>query len=130
MRASLVAVVALGFLAVVGPRPCLAQPKVEIRPPDVLVRAEIVLLAATGMANKEIAEELEVTPDTVGRWRSRFGEKGIDGIKKDRPRCGRNPTKRSRVESRILKKTTQEKPSNATHWSTRTHELQLGPLIR
>ena len=90
-----------------------------------VVRAEIVLLAATGMANKEIAEELEATPETVGRWRSRFAEKGIDGIRKDRPRCGRKPTKRSKVEGGIIKKTTQEKPSNATHWSTRTLAKEL-----
>ena len=90
-----------------------------------VVRAEIVLLATTGMANKEIAEELEATPDTVGRWRSRFAEKGIDGIRKDRPRCGRKPTKRSKLEGGIIKKTTQEKPSNATHWSTRTLAKEL-----
>jgi len=91
-----------------------------------VVRAKIVLRAAKGMRNNAIAEEVEVTPDTVGRWRTRFAELGIDGIKKDLPRSGRRPTKRLRLESLIIKKTTQEKPSNATHWSTRTLAEELG----
>jgi len=89
-------------------------------------RAQIVLAAARGLENREIAEELSMTRETVGRWRSRFAEKRLDGIMKDLPRGGRKPTKRSKVESRIIRKTTQEKPKNATHWSTRTLAEALG----
>lgn len=97
-------------------------------PPEgrLAVRARIVLLAARGMKNKEIAEELGITPENVGRWRSRFAEKRLEGIRKDLPRGGRRPTKRLQAESQILRKVTQEKPHNATHWSTRTLAKELG----
>ena len=92
----------------------------------VVKRAQIVLAAARGLENREIAKELGMTRETIGRWRSRFAETRLDGIIKDLPRSGRKPTKRSKVESRIIRKTTQEKPKAATHWSTRTLAEALG----
>jgi transposase len=89
-------------------------------------RAKIVLLAAEGKMNKEIAAELGINPNTVVRWRSRFAQGGIASIEKDAPRGGRKPVARNRVLKRILKKTTQERPANATHWSTRTLGAELG----
>ena len=83
-------------------------------------RAQIVLLAAAGEQNKQIADALSVTEGTVGRWRKRFAEHRLDGIEKDRPRGGRRPTARRKLESEIIRKTTQETPANATHWSTRS----------
>ena len=72
------------------------------------------------------SEELDVTRETVGRWRSRFAEEGVEGITKDLPRGGRKPSARSRVESRIIRATKLTKPNNATHWSTRTLADELG----
>jgi len=92
----------------------------------VVVRAQIILHAAAGMKNKDIAAKLGVKADTVGRWRSRYAEDGVDGILKDLPRGGRRATRGSGVESEIIKKTTCEKPANATHWSTRTLATELG----
>lgn len=89
-------------------------------------RAKIVLMAAEGMLNKEIASALEVTEETVGRWRARYSKDRVAGIEKDRPRGGRMPTKRLRVEPLIIEKTTIEKPANATHWSTRSLAAELG----
>jgi len=97
--------------------------RTEVR---VVKRAQIVLAAARGLENWQIAQELEVTPETVGRWRSRFAEKRLVGIEKDLPRGGRTPSTRSKVEGLIIRKTTQEKPANATHWSTRTLAKDLG----
>ena len=97
--------------------------RTEVR---VVMRAQIVLAASRGLENWQIAEELEVTPETVGRWRSRFVDKRIDGIRKDLPRGGRKPIARQKVESKIVRMTTQEKPANATHWSTRTLAEKLG----
>jgi len=97
--------------------------RTEVR---VVKRAQIVLAAARGQENRHIAEDLDVTRETVGRWRSRFLDKGLEGITKDLPRSGRNPSKRSKVEGRIIRKTTQDKPANATHWSTRTLAQDLG----
>jgi len=97
--------------------------RTEVR---VVMRAQIVMAAARGLENWQIAEDLEVTPETVGRWRTRFSQQRLDGIRKDLPRGGRKPTARSKVESQIIRKTTQEKPANATHWSTRTLARELG----
>ncbi len=97
--------------------------RTEVR---VAMRAQIVLAAVRGLENRAIAEELGVTRETVGRWRSRFAQKGVEGITQDLPRGGRKPTNRSRVEGRILRMTTQKKPANATDWSTRTLAEKLG----
>ena len=88
-------------------------------------RAQMILLAAEGRSNADIAEELGVKSHTVGRWRNRFSEQRVKGIEKDLPRGGR-PRTRERVETEIIRKTTQETPSNATHWSTRTLAKELG----
>jgi hypothetical protein len=55
-----------------------------------VVRARIVLLAAEGTSNKEIARGLYTTPQTVCKWRKRFYEEGLGGLE-DRPRSGRPP---------------------------------------
>ncbi len=73
--------------------------RTEVR---IAIRAKIVLAAARGLENREIAEKLGVTRETVGRWRSRFVEKSVEGILKDLPRGGRKPTNRSGVEGRII----------------------------
>ena len=91
-----------------------------------VLRAKIVLLAAKGKQNKNIASELETDRSIVGRWRSRFAQHGLTGIEKDAPRGGRQPTKRNKVARRIVEKTTQETPPNATHWSTRSLAKKLG----
>ena len=64
-------------------------------PARLVTRAKIVLLAAQGWLNKDIALEVGVGRDTVGRWRTRFVEGRLAGIEKDAPRGGRKPTKRT-----------------------------------
>jgi len=86
----------------------------------------MILLAAEGMTNKEIATHMGVKAHTVGRWRNRFAELRLAGIEKDLPRGGRPRTQREQLESEIIRKTTQETPKNATHWSTRTLAKELG----
>src|SRR3989442_15647826 len=54
-------------------------------------RAQIVLRAARGMSNKDIAGELETDRQTGGRWRLRFAQHGLAGIPKDAPPRGPNP---------------------------------------
>src|SRR5258708_7038768 len=83
-------------------------------------RSRIVLLAAEGRENKDIAAELGITRATVGRWRHRFADRGIAGIEKDSPRGGRPPKARDDLVAKILEMTTRQKPVHATHWSTRT----------
>jgi len=89
-------------------------------------RARIVLLAAEGRENKDIAAELHITRATVGRWRDRFADRGIAGIEKDAPRGGRPPKARDDLVQKIIQMTTRQKPTDATHWSTRTLAKALG----
>ncbi len=88
-------------------------------------RAKIVLFAADRRSNSDIAGELGVKPHTVGRWRARFAEDRLKGIEKDLPRGGR-PRERESIETEIIRRTTQETPANATHWTTRTLAKHLG----
>jgi transposase len=95
-------------------------------PARLVQRAQIVLLAAAGKENQEIAAELGIRRHTVGRWRRRFAELGLAGIEKDAPRSGRLPTISEDLVQEIVRKTTQEIPSNATHWSTRSMASAVG----
>ena len=82
------------------------------------VRAEIVLRAAEGLNNSEIAGTVGVTRQTARMWRERFAKHRLDGLS-DEPRCGA-PRKigDDKIEA-IVVKTLEEKPKGATHWSTR-----------
>jgi len=95
-------------------------------PARLVTRAHIVLHASSGMENKDIATAVGVGRDTVGTWRTRFAQRRLAGIVKDAPRGGRKPTRREHVMKRIVDTTTQTKPANATHWSTRTLAKELG----
>jgi transposase len=95
-------------------------------PVRLMQRARIVLLAADGRKNKDIAAQIGTTPLLVGRWRKRFVELGLPGIVKDAPGRGRKPVARDAVAIKIIEMTTQQRPSNATHWSTRTLAAALG----
>lgn len=100
--------------------------KGRMTPVRVMMRAKIVLFAASGMENKDIAVALGIGRDTVGQWRRRFLERRLAGLVKDAPRGGRKPTRREEVTRLIVERTTQTKPANATHWSTRTLGKELG----
>ena len=89
-------------------------------PAKVVLRAKIVLLAADGLQNQDIAFELSTSIPTVGLWRTRFVEHGLAGIQKEASRPGRPRKDRRELELKIVEKTTQTHPENATHWSTRT----------
>ena len=98
------------------------------RTPTRLVRrARIVLRAADGWLNTAIAADLGIREKTVGLWRRRFAEQRTAGIEKDAPGRGRPATvQRSAVEAEVIRKTTRERPTSATHWSTRTLAAELG----
>jgi transposase len=86
-------------------------------------RAQIVLLAANGMQNREIAEEMGVGRIQVARWRGRYAEMRLAGIERDLPRGA--PPKKVDI-ARLVELTTQSKPEAATHWSTRKMAEVLG----
>ena len=92
----------------------------------VVLRSRIVLLAADGLQNKQISAQLAVAPRMVALWRGRFIKLGTDGLMKDAPRPGRNPSIPASVVSQVIEKTTQSRPANATHWSRSTMAHEMG----
>lgn len=86
-------------------------------------RARIVLLAAAGVSNHEIARQLQISRNQVIQWRTRFARGRIAAISGDLPRSGR---KRHIDAAQIVRLTTQTTPDGATHWSTRKLAARLG----
>ncbi len=85
----------------------------------VVARAKVVLHAAEGLHDKQIAPLVGMQRQSVARWRERFLDLGIDGLMRDLPRGGRSRTARAPDKVReVIRLTTQTKPTDATHWST------------
>ena len=95
-------------------------------PARLVERARIVLLAANGFQDKQIAAELHITPEKAARWRNRFLEGGWMALQKDAPRPGGPKTITGKRILQVIEKTTQEKPENGTHWSTRSMAAVMG----
>jgi transposase len=91
----------------------------------VALRAKIVLRAAGGQLNQQIAQGLGITGATVGKWRERFRLRGMEGLS-DEPRPG-TPRKitDAQVEAAVTR-TLESVPAAATHWSTRSLAQQVG----
>ncbi|MFJ8719573.1 helix-turn-helix domain-containing protein [Streptomyces violaceus] len=88
-------------------------------------RSRIVLECADGHSITEVSRRLRVTADTVRTWRRRFIERGLDGLS-DEPRPG-VPRKITDADvERVIVKTLEEKPKNATHWSTMSMAAATG----
>lgn len=96
------------------------------RPARVVERARIVLLAAAGQQDKQIATVMKITPKKVSRWRSRFLTLGMAGLERDASRPGRSPKITATFVRRVVNMTTRQKPPTATHWSTRSMARAVG----
>jgi transposase len=89
------------------------------------LRCRIVLAAADGEPSKDIAARLGCNASTVGKWRGRFARMGLDGLH-DEPRPGRPRTVSDDDVERVIVKTLEEQPTDATHWSTRSMAKATG----
>ena len=89
------------------------------------MRSRIVLLAADGLRNTEIAAELGIHRNVAGKWRSRFVEHRLDGLT-DEPRPGRPRTVIDEQVEEVIVKTLETTPKDATHWSTRSMAKEVG----
>src|SRR3954447_25285191 len=89
------------------------------------LRSRIVLLAAEGLNNSEIAERLGVHRPMVRKWRGRFAEHRLDGLT-DEPRPGRPRTIGDEKVEEAVVKTLESTPKNATHWSARSMAKEAG----
>jgi transposase len=82
------------------------------------LRARIVLACATGVQTTEVAEQLGVTLQTVGKWRRRFIDHRLDGLV-DAPRPGQPRKITDAKIEEVIALTLERRPKEATHWSTR-----------
>jgi transposase len=95
-------------------------------PQKVALRARIVLLSADEVPTAEIMRQLGTTTPTITRWRNRYETDGIPGLLKDRSRPGRKRRIDETKVREVVERTLQEKPSHATHWSTRNLAAVVG----
>ena len=88
-------------------------------------RSRIVLAAADGLTNTEIAEQVGVSRNTAAIWRARFVAHRLDGLT-DEPRPGRPRTISDEQVDLVINRTLESTPKDATHWSTRSMAREVG----
>src|SRR5258705_7411251 len=88
-------------------------------------RSRIVLAAASGLNNKEIAAKLDVCAHTAGTWRNRYARDRMDGLY-DEPRPGAPRQIGDDDIAATIRKTLETRPKGATHWSLRTMAKATG----
>ena len=90
------------------------------------LRARMILGCTNGRSNITVAADLEVSDETVGKWRSRFLERRLDGLS-DEPRSGGRPRAVTDEDvERVITLTLESTPKDATHWSTRSMAQRSG----
>ena len=89
-------------------------------------RAKALLLAADGVANTGIAEQVGVTAVTVRAWRNRFAEEGLAKLGEVRKGRGPKPSIPTEKVEEIVQATLHSKPRGETHWSTRSMAKHAG----
>jgi transposase len=89
------------------------------------LRARIVLLAADGLKNTEIAQRLAIRHASVTKWRNRFAAHRLDGLT-DEPRPGQPRKITDAKVEEVIVKTLETTPKDATHWSTRSMAAEVG----
>jgi transposase len=94
-------------------------------PHSIAQRARIVLLAGDGLSNVAVAERVGVNQATVVKWRKRFIAGGVDGLL-DEPRPGAPRCIGDDDVEAVIVRTLEDKPSDATHWSTRDLAKRVG----
>ena len=95
-------------------------------PAALAARARIVLGSAAGEPNSVLAERLELTKSTVGKWRRRFIERRINGLY-DELRPGKPRTIDDEQVAMLINKTLHTKPADgATHWAVRSMASETG----
>jgi transposase len=88
-------------------------------PQGLVERAKIILLAAEGINNITIAQRLNLSKPTVGKWRQRFLQQGLMGLY-DEPKPGGPRSISDEQVAALIRRTLKTKPLNGTHWSCRS----------
>ena len=87
-------------------------------PHGLVLRSRMILASAEGLTNRAVAERVGTSPQTVGKWRRRFLERGVQGLH-DELRPGRPRTYDDEKVAQVINRALQEKPENAENWSVR-----------
>ena len=95
-------------------------------PQQVAVRSQIVLAAAEGQSDNAIAQQLEVSRQTVTLWRARFAQGGAESLWEIAPGRGRKPTYGPEKIQAIVDATLRTKPKGMTQWSCRLMAAHQG----
>ncbi len=94
-------------------------------PASVAVRIRILLLLDEGLTYQQIQDKLDTTAPTISRWKQRYEERGLDGLRTVHP--GQPPKKLTpQLRAKILARTQQEPPDGSTHWSLRKMAATIG----
>ena len=88
-------------------------------PHGLVTRAKIVLWAADGLTNSAIAQQVDLSAPSVGKWRKRFLEQGLQGLH-DELRPGRPRSIADEKIALAIQTTLQTKPEDGTQWSCRS----------
>jgi transposase len=94
--------------------------------PRIAFRSRIVLRAAAGARNHEIASELHTSPGTVARWRRRFLVQRVPGIEKDAPRPGRPPFIPVSSIQALVRATLERRAPDGSPWTARSLARAMG----
>ena len=86
-------------------------------PRKLVWRAMIVLATADGRGTSEIMRRAATSKPTVWRWQQRYLDEGVAGLRRDKTRPSRVPPLPRETRLKVIAKTVQEIPPNATHWS-------------
>ena len=89
-------------------------------PQQVALRSRIVLAAAAGDSDSQIAERLAINRKTVMLWRARVADSGAESVWEIAPGRGRKPLYGADTIRAVVEATLQTKPKGMTHWSCRT----------
>ena len=88
-------------------------------------RARLVLACTDAVPNTAVARRRRTSNATVGKWRTRFIERRLDGLY-DEPRIGAPRTISDEAVEAVIVKTLETTPKGETHWSTRTMAAKAG----
>jgi transposase len=95
-------------------------------PQQVAQRCRIILAAAAGRQDKDIAKSMQINYKTVALWRQRFCSEGTDCLWEVATGRGRKPQLTTDKIEEVINATLQIKPEGATHWSCRTMAEEQG----
>ena len=90
-----------------------------------VVRAKVILMLSAGKPYREITEKLSIGKTPIAKWKRRFTERGIEGLK-DSPRSGKPPIYTQADRNRVIQKACEKPADGCSSWSQRRIAAELG----